>query len=142
MQRRTNPKNLCNQSGSIANPAAAVGIKMFHTQTQTKWLIITYRIAQCQTFYTDKFYPQGMRVNCNKFGTKLNEIEIHCFSWGKKAKTSFRLSWLKVRNPIKVGRICPKTTKFYIKNSFTSTFQYFYTDISAISVTICNSELT
>ena len=66
--------------------------------------------------------------------------------WTKKA--NFRVKLPKIislrlfqrQNVMLVVREYPKTTRFVFLHTFTPTFQYFYTEISAISVTFCNSE--
>ena len=73
------------------------------------------------------------------------EIEINGYFWGKNYK--FYAIWLAWRqNHVASGRISPKTTLFYKTvwslTLSTRTFQKFYTDISAISVTFRNSETT
>ena len=59
-------------------------------------------------------------------------------------ETKYQIWLVKRQNYIKIGQIYPKTTSFYkttwSSRIFTPTLQYFYTDISAISVTFRNSE--
>ena len=59
---------------------------------------------------------------------------------GKEGKTSIIEAVLKTKRPVSCKRVPKKLPVFFIFTYlFTQTFQYFYTDISAISVTFRNS---
>ena len=47
---------------------------------------------------------------------------------------------LKTKRHVSCKRVPKKLPVLYSYTLFTPTFQYFYTDISAISVTFCNSD--
>ena len=53
------------------------------------------RVAKWQTNYTDQifeasFYPQRKCANRDKLTPQLNEIEINCSFWGKKAENDVK----------------------------------------------------
>ena len=73
---------------------------------------------------------------------ELKRFDINGDFWEEMGEISIKKAGF-IKKIIKVGRLYPNTTSFYkiawSQTLFTPTFKYFYTDISAISVTFRNS---
>ena len=91
------------------------------------------------------FTQRKTRVNRDKLVPKLNTFDIKGFIWRKGAGNFIMWGWFYDKSSYKFPNFT-HTTIQYSKTAcsttlFTPTFQYFYTDISAISVTFRNSDV-
>ena len=113
-----------------------LGQKYFPARVWSLFPAAGPRVAKCQYFYTDqncqtKFYPKK-RVNCNSFDTNKKD------TFGEQLLITLPiLTSLYTQIVTKNGLILPTSVFF---QTFTPTCQYFYTDISIISVTFRNSD--
>ena len=110
--------------------------------------ILKVRVAKCQYFYTEqifqtKFYPRKNAWIAASLVPKRNKFDIKGFLRRASAENFIIYGWFYDRNLYKFPNFT-HTTIQYSKTAcsttlFTPTFQYFYTDTYALSVTFLNS---
>ena len=105
---------------------------------------VSPRVAKCQIFYTDQFFPNEFTPRKSAYivtnsRPKMHEMGKEGKFQGKTTKDDIIEAVLKTKYQFSCQRVPKKLPVLYSYKLFTPTFQYFYTVISAISVTFCNS---